>query len=142
MPPSRRSLIASGAGWLALSVVPRAIAADLPLQTALLAFTGGATPRDGRVRLEVPPLVENGNAVPLVVSAEPGARTLAVFNERNPQRDVAVFRFGALAAAPRAETRIRLATSQKLVALAQYGDGSWWQASVDVIVTLAACIEE
>ena len=68
-------------------------------------------------------------------------RRIAVFNERNPQRDVVVFTLGPRAGRARVATRIRLATSQKLVAVAQLSDGSWWQHGVDVIVTLAACVE-
>lgn len=138
---TRRAALAAGAGLVALLARPRAFAADDPLRAAVLAFTGGTAPAEGRVHLELPPLVENGNTVPLVVSAEGAVRTIAVFNERNPQRDVAVFRFGPRSGGARVETRIRLATSQRLVAVAQDGDGMWWQAGVDVIVTLAACIE-
>ncbi len=67
---------------------------------------------------------------------------IAVFNERNPQRDVVRFQLTARAPAARSvATRIRLATSQKLVAVARMSDGSQWSRNVDVIVTLAACIE-
>lgn len=104
---------------------------------------------DGRQRvvLDVPALVENGNAVPLTVrvnSAMRGAdRVLEILllNELNPQRELAWLRFGALS--PRAElsTRVRLATSQRLVALVRMADGSQWLAGADVVVTLAACVE-
>ena len=103
--------------------------------------------REGRVLLEIAELVENGNAVPVTVSvASPmtvadHVVALALFNERNPQRDVARFRLSARAGRAEVSTRIRLATSQRLVALARMSDGSVWQQSVDVVVTLAACIE-
>ncbi len=115
------------------------------MQAAIAAFTGGAAVREGRVKLEVSPLVENGNTVPVTVSV-PGAdaatvRRLALFTERNPQPDVAVFTLGPLAGRAQVSTRMRLATSQTIVALAQMADGSVWQAGVDVVVTLAACVE-
>ncbi len=117
------------------------------LRAAIDAFTGGAPVREGKVEFDIAPLVENGNAVPITVSvtspmsATDHVRAIAVFNERNPQRDVAQFTLGPRAGRARVSTRIRLATSQQLVALALLNDGSYWSRSVDVIVTLAACIE-
>ena len=89
--------------------------------------------------------MENGNTVPVTVSV-PGAeaaavRRLAIFTERNPQPEVAVFTLGPLAGRALVATRMRLATSQTVVALAQMADGSVWQRRVDVLVTLAACVE-
>ncbi|MGE0803472.1 MAG: thiosulfate oxidation carrier protein SoxY [Lautropia sp.] len=120
---------------------------DRDLAAAVAAFAGGVPVRAGRVRLEVAELVDNGNTVPLAVAVEagPGAGdrvvAIAVFNERNPQRDVAVFHFGPRAGRATVATRIRLATSQKLAAVAKLADGSCWSDTVDVVVTLAACIE-
>ncbi len=68
-------------------------------------------------------------------------RRIALLTERNPRPEVAVFQLGPAAGRARIDTRIRLATSQQVLALAQLGDGTWWQHRVDVIVTLAACIE-
>ena len=125
----------------------RARAAEPELAEAVRAWAGGTAPRDGRVTIEIAPLVENGNAVPVTVRVQSPmteadhVREIAFFNERNPQRDVLRATLGP--ANPRAEisTRIRLATSQQLVALARMSDGSIWQQRVDVVVTLAACIE-
>jgi sulfur-oxidizing protein SoxY len=111
------------------------------------AFAGGAEVRPGRVRLEVARLVDNGNTVPITVevdspmSATDHVLALAVFNERNPERDVVRFALGPRAGRARVSTRVRLATSQKLVAVAKMSDGSFWSDAVDVVVTLAACIE-
>jgi sulfur-oxidizing protein SoxY len=66
---------------------------------------------------------------------------IAVFNERNPQRDVGTFTLGPRAGKAAVSTRIRLATSQKLVAIARMSNGTFWSHTVDVVVTLAACIE-
>ena len=122
------------------------------LQAAIEAFTGGAPLREGRIRLEVSALVENGNTVPVSLSLDgaggaggagtgDAVRRMALFTERNPQPDVAVFEFGPLAGATRVATRMRLATSQTLVAVGQLADDSFWQHRVHVIVTLAACVE-
>ena len=116
---------------------------------AILAFTSGALPRPGRVRLDVAVLVDNGNTVPIAVSVEPSpaaghgdqVSAIAVFSERNPQHEVIRFQLGPGSAGAELGTRIRLATSQKLMAVARLADGSHWSHEVEVIVTLAACIE-
>jgi len=143
----RRQLIFAGVVWC--SAVPRpAGAAASDLDAAVRDFTGGAVPRDGRVRLDVAPLVENGNTVPISVSAESPmteadhVSAIAVFNTRNPQRDVAIFHFTPRSGHANVSTRIRLATSQTLVAVARMSDGSYWTTQAAVIVTLAGCIEE
>jgi sulfur-oxidizing protein SoxY len=99
------------------------------------------------VKLDIARLVDNGNVVPLSVSvdspmtAADHIKAIAIFNEKNPQRDVARFTLGPRAGKAAVATRIRLATSQKLVAVAALSDGSFWSDSADVIVVLAACIE-
>ena len=99
------------------------------------------------VTLGVAELVDNGNVVPITVTvdspmtAADHVKSIAVFNEKNPQRDVACFTLGPRAGKASVSTRIRLATSQQLVAVAQMSDGSYWSHTVNVIVTLAACIE-
>jgi sulfur-oxidizing protein SoxY len=102
----------------------------------------------GRVKLELPPLVENGNVVPLAVGVESPmtdadhVRAIHVFTERNPQPDVLSVRLGPRAGRARVATRIRLAHTQTVVAIGELSDGSWWSDSADVVVTLAACLEE
>lgn len=117
------------------------------MAAAIQAFVGEGVAREGRVELDVAPLVENGNTVPLTVSVQSPMTAadhvvaLAVFNERNPQPDVVQFLLGPRAGRAVVSTRIRLATSQQLVALARMNDGSVWSHRIDVVVTLAACIE-
>jgi sulfur-oxidizing protein SoxY len=117
------------------------------LAAALRDFTGGQPMREGRVRLDVSPLVENGNAVPISVTVETPmtaadhVRRIGVFNERNPQPNVITAQFGPRSGRTFLATHIRLATSQALVAVAEMNDGSFWSQRVEVIVTLAACIE-
>jgi sulfur-oxidizing protein SoxY len=129
-------------------LTPRAAAAREALETAMQTFPSGARIQAGRVHLEVPPLVENGNAVGVLVrvdspmTAGEHVRRIALFNARNPQPDVAVFHLGPRSGRAQVSTRIRLATSQTVAAVAELSDGSFWSAEADVIVTLAACIEE
>ena len=76
------------------------------------------------------------------MTAADHVRRIALFNDKNPQPDVAVFHLGPRAGRAQVATRIRLATSQTIAAVAELSDGSFWSAEADVIVTLAACIEE
>ena len=124
-----------------------ALSATLSLQQMVDRWADGQPVREGKVRLEIAELVENGNAVPITVrvdspmSATDRVQEIIVFNERNPQRDVLRASFGPSSGRAEVSTRIRLATSQQLIALARLADGSQWSHRVDVIVTLAACIE-
>jgi sulfur-oxidizing protein SoxY len=146
---SRRRFLALAGSAAVLGVTLRpAEATPATLATAIRDIVGAAVVRSGKVRLEVPPLVENGNTVPLTVSvASPMTqsdyvRSIHVFNEKNPQPNVGNFYLGVHAGRAQISTRIRLADSQKIVAIAKLSDGSFWSASVDVVVTLAACTEE
>ena len=104
--------------------------------------------RTGKVKLDLPPLVENGNTVPMTVSVsspmtpDEYVKSIHVFNEKNPQPNIGNYYFGPLAGRAQVSTRIRLADSQKIVAIARLSDGSFWSTSTDVVVTLAACTEE
>jgi len=115
---------------------------------AISALIGEGALQRGKVRLELPPIVENGNAVSLTVSVESPmtesnhVESIHIFNQKNPQPYVAAFNFGPRAGKASVSTRIRLADSQKVVAIARLNDGSYWSDSVDVIVTLAACTEQ
>jgi len=143
----RRQVLATGAGLVASILVRPAAAAPAELAAAIEAFSGGAPVRQGRVTLAVAALVDNGNTVPVTVSVESPMTSadhvaaIALFNERNPERDVARFRLTPRAGRASVSTRIRLATSQKLVAVARMSDGTFWSRTADVVVVLAACIE-
>jgi len=114
---------------------------------AILRFTGGTRPGSGKVKLDVALLIDNGNTVPVSVSVDhpmnddDHVQAIAIFSERNPQHEV--LRVDLTPANGRASvaSRIRLATSQKLMAVARLSDGSYWSHEMEVIVTLAACIE-
>jgi sulfur-oxidizing protein SoxY len=137
---ARRHVLIAAAGLL----VPQAAHAT-PAEVAglIAALTGGKPPNVGRVKLDLPELVENGNAVSMTVSVDhpDPVASLHVFAQSNPNPNVLNVRFGPAAGPPRIATRIRLATSQTVIAVARMGDGSFWQDSVELLVTLAACIE-
>ncbi len=147
MKATRRRALTTGAALAACVLVRPALAQSDELAAAVRQFTGGAPVQNGKVRLDIAQLVDNGNTVPMAVSVDSPMTAadhvvaISVFNERNPQREVIKATLGPRAGKAQVATRIRLATSQKLVAVARLSDGSHWQQTVDVIVTLAACIE-
>ncbi len=150
---TRRQFLAITASTAIVTVAPvftanPAQATPESLAAAIREVVGGAVIHAGKVKLDVPPLVENGNTVPITISvASPmtdsdHVASIHIFNEKNPQPNVGNFHLGVRAGRAQVSTRIRLADSQKLVAIAKLSDGSFWSASADVVVTLAACTEE
>ena len=139
---------AAGLGLASVVTVEPARATTAAMQEAIRNVVGSARVNAGRVQLELPPLSENGHAVPLAISVESPmteadhVRAIHVFTEKNPQPDVVSFRFGPRAGRARVATRIRLADTQTVVAISELSDGSFWSASAAVVVTLAACLEE
>jgi sulfur-oxidizing protein SoxY len=153
LPTRRRFLgLAAGgtaaAGTLAMVTLRPLEATPSMLASAIRNVVGSATVNMGKVKLDIPPLVENGNTVPMTVSlaspmtAEDHVKSIHVFNEKNPQPNIGNFYLGPRSGRAQISTRIRLADSQKVVAIAHLSDGSFWSASADVVVTLAACTEE
>jgi sulfur-oxidizing protein SoxY len=138
------------AGTAAIIVVPFSAASATPeaMAEAIKKVVGDSAVTEGRVKLDMPPLIENGNTVPLVVSVESPmtaadhVKAIHVFNEKNPQPNVFSARLSARNGRATVGTRIKLGDSQKIVAIAETSDGRFWSASADVIVTLAACLEE
>ena len=147
--PTRRVILlaAAGVGVGLASLAPPVSATSAAMEEAIRALVGEATINRGKVRLGLPPIVENGNTVPLTVSVESPmteadhVASIHIFNQKNPQPYVAAFHLGPRAGKAAVSTRIRLADSQQVVAIARLGDGSFWSDSADVIVTLAACAE-
>jgi sulfur-oxidizing protein SoxY len=149
--PTRRDIL-SIAGTLALSsgagfsVVRPAESATM--QTAIAQVIGEAKLNTGRVKLDIPPLVENGNTVPCTVSVEsPMTKTdyvkaIHVVAEKNPQPNVISVQLGPRAGRASMSTRIRLADTQAVIAIAELSDGSFWSNRTDVIITLGACLED
>lgn len=146
---NRRQALAVGAGAVVLAggfSVPAFAKNDSA--ELIEKFTGGKKPADGKIKLDLPEIAENGNTVPMTVSVshpmapEDHVKSIHVFNEKNPQPNIANFYLGPHSGRAQVSTRIRLADSQKIVAIARLSDGSFWSATVEVIVTLAACTEE
>ena len=118
------------------------------MEEAQRKVTGGAQVQRGRVKLDVPPLIDNGNAVPLTVvvdspmTAQDHVKAIHVFTEKNPQPYVISANLGPRAGRARLATRARIADTGSVVAIAQMSDGSFWSDSVNVVVTLSACLED
>jgi sulfur-oxidizing protein SoxY len=145
--PTRRVILLAAAGVGLASLAPPAFATSAAMEEAIRGLVGKAAINRGKVKLEMPPIVENGNTVPLTVSVESPmteadhVASIHIFNQKNPQPYVAAFYMGPRAGKAVVSTRIRLADSQQVVAIARLGDGSFWSDSADVIVTVAACAE-
>jgi sulfur-oxidizing protein SoxY len=143
---TRREALAAGAGasvaGLGLASGRAHAANDYAEQIAK--FTGGKAPVEGRVRLELPEIAENGNTVPLAVAVE-GATSgdvhvqeILVVAPANPNARVARFRFSAMSV-PQAATRVRLAGSQDVIAVAKLSDGTFFSTSRPIKVTIGGC---
>ena len=137
----------AAAGIAATWPVAPASAAPEAMQEAIRAIIGEAELRQGKVALDIPPLVENGNTIAMSVNVDSPmtekdhVKAVHVFNEKNPQPNIVSVHFGPQAGKAAFSTRIRLADSQNVVAIAEMSDGSLWSDTVEVIVTIAACLE-
>ena len=151
--PSRRSVLQTagalaGAGTFARISLRPALATPEMMQDAVRAAIGEAQVQKGKVKLDLPPLVENGNSVPCTVTVDSPmtaadyVKAIHIFNEKNPQPNVISVKLGPRAGKASFSTRIRLADTQNITAIAEMSDGSCWSDEVFVIVTLAACVEE
>jgi sulfur-oxidizing protein SoxY len=146
--PTRRRVLLAAAGAGLISFAPIAEATEEAMAEAIRDLIGEAPLAPGKVKLELPSIVENGNTVPLAVSVESPmteadhVESIHIFNQKNPQPYVAAFHLGPRAGKASVATRIRLADSQRVVAIARLSDGSFRSDSADVIVTLAACTEQ
>jgi sulfur-oxidizing protein SoxY len=146
--PYRRRLLHS-VGALAMSpLLPVPAAADVPVIPALAEFLNGRTPAWRRLHLDLPRLADNGLSVSMKVAVDgpfspgPHVRSIHVFSEKNPVPQIAVLEFPVPSERVEIESRIRLAGSQRVVAVATMSDGALFAASADVHVTLAACLDE
>jgi len=142
---TRRAFLA-GAG--AILVMRPAQATPASLAAAIHQVAGEAAIKPGKIKLSIPPLVENGNAVAITVSvdspmtAAEHVKSIHVFTEKNPQPNVISAKLGPRAGKAEVSTRIRLADTQQVVAICELSDGSFWSDKADVILTLSACLED
>jgi sulfur-oxidizing protein SoxY len=140
--------VVAGAGFVSLAASKSARATPAMLQEAIDKLVGSAKIQTGRVTLDIPPLVENGNTVPVSVVVESPmteadhVTEIHLFNEKNPQPYLMSASIGPRAGKARLATRIKLNDSQRVVAIARMSDGSFWSDGADVIVTIAACVEQ
>ena len=145
---TRRRLLQAGG---ALTIVPWQLAwaafTDLPDIPALATFLAGRWPRSERVRLFLPQLADNGQTVPMKVSVDgpfaPASYVNAIhlFSEANPVPEMAVFDFPVPIDRVEIESRVRLATTQRIVAVAAMSDGALYSAVTEVIVSIAGCLD-
>ncbi|MGY8708718.1 SoxY-related AACIE arm protein [Bradyrhizobium sp. 18BD] len=153
MPTTRRQFLSIAGGITVAGAIPVVTLRPLQatpamLNTAIRNVVGEAQIRMGKVKLDIPPLVENGNTVPMTVSvaspmtATEYVKSIHVFNEKNPQPNIGNFYLNPASGRAQVSTRIRLADTQKVVAIARLSDDTFWQVVADVVVTLAACTEE
>jgi sulfur-oxidizing protein SoxY len=151
---TRRDALKAASAFAVGAAMPTAAQAQVQsfvpgqMDAAIRKVLGEAPIRKGKVTLGLPPLVENGNVVPMSVSVESPmtkddfVKAIHVFNEKNPQPNVISVQLGARAGKAEISTRIRLATTQKLTAIAEMSDGTCWSDTQEVVVTLAACLED
>ena len=145
---TRRALLTALGGAGALLVVRPATATPETMKEAIRKITGGTAMKPGRIKLELPPLVENGNTVAMTVavespmSAKDYVKAIHVATEKNPQPNVISATLGPRAGKAEIQTRIRLADTQTVIAIAEMSDGSFWSDQVNVIITLGACLED
>jgi sulfur-oxidizing protein SoxY len=140
------ALALGGAASSAL-IAPAAATRD-EMQAAVAGVVGEARINVGKVKLDIPPLVENGNTVPCIVTVESPmtaadhVKAIHVFAEKNPQPYVISATLGPRAGRARISTRIRLRDSQDVLAVAEMSDGTFWSDRANVIVTIGACLED
>jgi sulfur-oxidizing protein SoxY len=140
----RRALRALAAGAVLLTVRP-ARATPEELSAAIGALFGERPITPGRVKLEVPRLAENGNIVPITVvvdspmTEQDYVKSIHLFAESNPQPRIADIELGPYNGKPRVATRVRVAISQHLHAIAVMSDGSLWSNTVEIEVTVGGC---
>ena len=135
-------------GAISTITVRPATATPADMQAAIAKVVGDAKVKVGKVKLDIPPLVENGNTVPCAVTVDSPmtptdyVKAIHVFNEKNPQPNAISARLGPRAGRASISTRIRLSDTQTVVAIAEMSDGSFWSDRTEVIITLGACLED
>ena len=151
MTSRRNFLIAAGGfagGMRLLSASRRAHATPDEMQEAIRKVIGPSRVRSGRVKLDLPPLIDNGNSVSLSVAVESPmtpadhVKAIHVFTEKNPLPNVVSVYLGPRAGRASIATRVRIADTQTVTAIAEMSDGSFWSGSMNVVVTLSACLED
>lgn len=142
----RREFLAGMAGALALSRAARADDDSLDPQAAKIAK--GGPMKKGKVTVTLPQLADNGNSVPIRIvvdspmTATDYVKSIHLYSERNPVSNMANFYLGPRAGKAEIDSRVRLAGSQKVTAVAALSDGTFWYDAAAIVVTLSACLDE
>lgn len=144
---SRRSFLGNVVGLILLPFwrVRSAFALPANLDPLIREVSGGESPKTGRVKLTLPPLAESGNSVSLKVQIESPmtaadyVKSIHILSEKNPRPVIARFHLNSRSGKAEISTRVRLAGSQQVVAVAVMSDGSSWLGTEDVVVIAAAC---
>lgn len=145
---NRRQVMALGAGAVATALLGQTtVPAHAANDSADLVnkFTGGKTATPGRIKLDLPEIAENGNTVPMTVTvespmtAQSHVTDVLIVADGNPRGGVATFHFSPASGVAEANTRIRLASTQNIIAVAKMNDGSFFTATKQVKVTIGGC---
>ena len=145
---TRRQILAAAGGLGAALIVRPAQATPDDMKAAIRRVVGDAPIKPGKIKLNLPPLVENGNTVAMSVAvdspmtAKDYVKAIHVFTEKNPQPNVISVKLGPRAGKAEIATRVRLADTQTVTAICEMSDGSFWSDHVEVIITLGACLED
>jgi sulfur-oxidizing protein SoxY len=147
---NRRQALALTAGAAAFAAAGvrtmPALADAAATEEAIKAFTGGTIPEGaGKLTLDAPEIAENGNTVPISVSVDSAmtgddmVQSVVIFAEKNPNPGVITFNFTPASGAAAATTRMRLATTQNVIAVAKMADGKFYMDKKEVKVTIGGC---
>src|SRR5262249_36913777 len=140
--------VAGGVASTAFVIVRHASATPSSMASAIRPVIGEAVVQAGKGELGRPPPIGNRHTVsatdlrPRPATPADHVQSIPIFKEQNPQPNVVAFHLGPRAGRAQVSTRIRLADAQTVIAIARMSDGSLWSAKADVIVTLAACVED
>jgi len=151
---TRRQFLALACGTLAAGEVRAQLDPNVQarrkaaLEAAVSKVVGDSPVREGKVKLDVPPLIDNGNTVPITVTVDSPmtpanyVKAIHLFTEKNPQPYVITAYLGPRAGRAMVSTRARIADTGRVVAIAELSDGTFWSDTVSVVVTLSACLED
>lgn len=141
----RQALAIGGSVVVATAIGIRPVLAANDHQEVINKFTGGKSATDGKVKLELPQIAENGNTVPVSVSVESPmtsdnyVKRVLVVADANPRSNVAMFNFTPHSGVAEASTRMRLIQTQNVIAVAEMSDGSFYMTKRQVKVTIGGC---
>ena len=140
----RREFLVGLAGSLALP----ALAQEEMLDPLAAKVAKGAPVKKGKVTVTLPQLADNGNSVPIRIVVDSPmteadhVKSIHLYSERNPVSNMANFYLGPRAGKAEIDSRVRLAGSQKVTAVAALSDGTFWYDAASIVVTLSACLDE